>query len=50
VVEGCWYVAVQAKGYKTRISPLVGVPPAVTDLDLKLTPGADVYLPLIIKR
>ena len=50
VVEGCWYVVVQAKGYKTRVSPVVGVPPAVTDLDLKLTPGGSVYLPLIFKR
>lgn len=38
VVEGCWYVIVQAKGYQTKVSPVVGVPPEVTDLNLELTP------------
>ncbi|MGB0384510.1 MAG: carboxypeptidase regulatory-like domain-containing protein [Ardenticatenaceae bacterium] len=38
VVRGCWYVVVQAEGYESRVSPVVGVPPEVTDLDLKLTP------------
>lgn len=37
VVQGCWYVVVQAEGYETRISPVVGVPPEVTDLNLALT-------------
>ena len=37
VAEGCWYVSVEAKGYYTQVSPLVGVPPEVTDLNLTLT-------------
>ena len=53
VAQGCWYVVVQAWGYETRVSPVVGVPPEVTDLDLGLTPiegGLNaVYLPLIVK-
>ena len=38
VPEGCWYVVVQAQGYATLVSPLVGVPTEVTDLDLQLSP------------
>lgn len=38
VVAGCWYIQVTAPGYNSRLSPLVGVPPEVTDLDLGLTP------------
>lgn len=38
VAEGCWYVVVDAFGYETKVSPVVGVPPEVTDLDLALTP------------
>jgi len=38
VAAGCWYVVVEAEGYERKISPLVGVPPEVTDLDLELTP------------
>ena len=55
VVRGCWYIEVQADGYASLISPLVGVPPAVTDLDIKLTPlgsgegSSSVYLPMVIK-
>jgi 5-hydroxyisourate hydrolase-like protein (transthyretin family) len=53
VAQGCWYVAVQAQGYETRVSPVVGVPPEVTDLDLGLTPlleeGNKIYLPMILK-
>lgn len=50
VVEGCWFVTAQADGYKTLTSPLVGVPPAVTDLDLALTPdGGTIYLPVIAR-
>jgi hypothetical protein len=50
VAEGCWYIVVRAQGYVTRTSPIVGVPPAVTDLDIRLTqsPRA-VYLPLIVR-
>jgi hypothetical protein len=45
VSEGCWYVVVQAEGYNTQVSPLVGVPPAVTDLDLSLAQAApDLHL------
>lgn len=38
VAEGCWYVVVEAQGYTTLTSPVVGVPSEVTDLDLALTP------------
>lgn len=46
--EGCWYIVVAAKGYHIQISPLVGIPPEVTDLDMVLTEGK-VYLPVILK-
>jgi hypothetical protein len=36
VAEGCWYVVVEAEGYRTLTSPVVGVPPEVTDLHLEL--------------
>lgn len=36
VIEGCWYITIEAPGYQSRISPLVGVPPEVTDLDMQL--------------
>jgi hypothetical protein len=50
VVEGCWYVVVAAEGYQTIVSPLVGVPPEVTDLDLTLTRADQrIYLPLTIR-
>lgn len=38
VATGCWFVTVTAPGYLPLTSPVVGVPPAVTDLDLELTP------------
>jgi ELWxxDGT repeat protein len=50
VVEGCWYVVVEAAGYPTVVSPLVGVPPEVTDLDITLPADNQqrhVFLPLI---
>jgi len=50
VIEGCWYVAVQAKGYVTKTSPLVGVPPAITDLDIALRPIQPAYLPVIVRN
>jgi len=53
VVTGCWYIVVSAPGYQTKVSPLVGVPPAVTDLHMALTPGANaqtIYMPLIRRR
>ena len=38
VAEGCWYVEVTAEGYEKKVSPVVGVPPEVTDLNLSLQP------------
>ncbi len=38
VAVGCWYVTVSADGYTSIVSPVVGVPPEVTDLDLEMTP------------
>lgn len=51
VALGCWFVVVNAPGYFQKVSPAVGVPPAVTDLDIYLTKeGANkVYLPLVRK-
>lgn len=39
VAEGCWYVEVAAEGYADLVSPVVGVPSEVTDLDLELQPA-----------
>lgn len=36
VAAGCWYIVVTKEGYETRISPVVGVPPEVTDLHLTM--------------
>ena len=47
VALGCWFVIVEKTGYHTLVSPVVGVPPEVTDLDLQLQaltsqqPGGD---------
>lgn len=54
VPAGCWYVTVQADGYEPLTSPIVGVPTAVTDLNLTLTPSISVmnnhiYLPTVIR-
>jgi hypothetical protein len=49
VAEGCWYVVVEAEGYPQAVSPLVGVPPEVTDLDLTLSLRT-IYLPLVIRN
>jgi len=49
---GCWYVAVERPGYQKLISPVVGAPPAVADLDLILErngPWQYVYLPILNK-
>lgn len=50
---GCWYVTVTAEGYTPLVSPVVGVPPEVTDLHLALTPvggdGHKVFLPLALR-
>ncbi len=51
VAAGCWYIIVQANGYETLTSPVVGVPPEVTDLHLALIPKqTQVYLPVILKQ
>ncbi|MEZ4727816.1 MAG: hypothetical protein R3E79_11865 [Caldilineaceae bacterium] len=52
VSQGCWYVVVTAPGYTMLVSPVVGVPPAVTDLDLRLAPIVvdpqhALYLPMV---
>ena len=50
VPAGCWYVVVTAEGYYTLVSPVVGVPPEVTDLDLKITKiGTVGYAPIVTK-
>lgn len=49
VSEGCWYVRVTASGYMDLTSPVVGVPPAVTDLNLVLTPILPIYLPMVVR-
>ncbi|MDM8527970.1 FG-GAP-like repeat-containing protein [Anaerolineales bacterium HSG24] len=53
VVAGCWYITIEAPGYETKVSPVVGVPPEVTDLNVALTPlekaSNNLYLPVIIK-
>lgn len=49
VVQGCWYVLVEAPGYYSKSSAVVGVPPEVTDLDLALTPWPRLYLPLMVR-
>lgn len=36
VAAGCWYLLVEAPGYQSKVSPVVGTPPAVTDLNLTL--------------
>lgn len=46
VVTGCWYVKVSAPGYVSKVSALVGVPPAVTDLHVALQPAAACNLDL----
>ncbi|MCB0005767.1 MAG: hypothetical protein KDE04_04915, partial [Anaerolineales bacterium] len=38
VATGCWFVVVEAPGYATLTSPVVGVPPEVVDLNLSLVP------------
>ena len=47
VSVGCWYVTVAMDGYRPLTSPVVGVPPEVTDLDMSLTPVGLVYIPII---
>lgn len=50
VVPGCWYIEVGATGYLSTTSPLVGIPPAVTDLNIQLEKAPTdrkVFLPLV---
>jgi hypothetical protein len=50
VVAGCCHVIVSAPGHANKVSPLVGVPPEVTDLNMALEPfdlPNKVYLPLV---
>ena len=42
-------IKVAVPGYFTRCSAVVGVPPEVTDLDIKLNPNYKVYLPIVIR-
>lgn len=49
VSEGCWYVVVEAEGYPTVATPIVGVPPEVTDLDIKMYKSYNVYVPIVIR-
>lgn len=49
VIRGCWYIKVEAPGYFTKYSAVVGVPPEVTDLDIALEPWKKVYLPVVLK-
>jgi hypothetical protein len=42
VAAGCWFVQVSRPGYQDLVSPVVGVPTEVTDLDLQLTPKRSV--------
>jgi len=49
VSEGCWYVVVHAPGYMPAVSYVVGVPPAVTDLNIAMHQPI-FYLPLVVKK
>ena len=42
VAEGCWYITIDAPGYESYVSPVVGVPSEVTDLDVELQPTTTV--------
>ena len=41
LTEGCWYVIVEADRFQTAVSPLFGVSPDVTDLDIMLFPSSE---------
>jgi len=45
VARGCWFIVVTKDGYVPQTSPVVGVPPAVTDLHIALAP--DVTAPVV---
>jgi hypothetical protein len=53
VIEGCWYVVVEADGYQTKVSPIVGVVAGaeVTDLNFQLSSTSQlIYLPIISRN
>ena len=45
VAEGCYFIVVEADGYTTVTSPVAGVPPEVTDLDISLVPEGTAQKP-----
>ncbi|MDJ0756165.1 MAG: carboxypeptidase regulatory-like domain-containing protein [Ardenticatenaceae bacterium] len=54
VAGGCWFIVVEADGYLPLTSPLVGVPPEVTDLDIALEPELvieeyELFLPSVVR-
>jgi hypothetical protein len=49
VIRGGWYIKVEARGYFTKYSAVVDVPPEVTDLDIALEPWKKVYLPVVLR-
>ncbi|HVE91071.1 MAG TPA: hypothetical protein VNE62_02050 [Actinomycetota bacterium] len=40
VARGCYYIVVRAEGFRTKVSPMVGVPPEVLDLHVSLVEDA----------
>jgi hypothetical protein len=49
VIRGCWYIKVEAPGYFTKYSTVVGVPPELIDLDIPLEPWKRVYLSVVLR-
>ena len=52
VAEGCWYVVVEAEGYASTVSPVVGANGTLPTLPVTLAEGqkeSKVYLPTIVK-
>ncbi|MEM8860488.1 MAG: carboxypeptidase regulatory-like domain-containing protein, partial [Chloroflexota bacterium] len=39
--DACWYVVVEAEGYETLVSPVVGESSLITDLNLELSPKTE---------
>ena len=50
VEPGCWYVQVEAPGYAPKVSPVLGLSSAVSDLNIELL-AADhqIFLPVVTK-
>ena len=44
---GCWYVRVEAEGYATTFSPVIGTSDGLTDLNIALQPWQYLYLPIV---